>query len=541
MDIRNKYFPLLFVFTFFMFILKISNQTDTITTTLIIRDGETLVSSGGSFELGFFSLENSNNQYVGMWYKEIPAKTVVWVANREIPLTNKSGVLKVIEPGLLVLLNDTNGVIIWSSNTSRPVKTAVAKLLDSGNLVVKDANDDDPVNFLWESFNYPTDTLLPGMKLGWNFTTELEVYLSSWKSKEDPSSGDFTYHCDPTGYPQNILKKGSVEQYKTGPWNGLRFSGTPNLRKNDIFKFELVLKKMRYTISMVSLTDNCDTYKYCGAYGSCNIANSPVCGCLNRFLQKDPEAWKKADWSTGCVRRNPLNCQTVVFLRYSGIKLPDTRYSWYNERMTLKECKIECLNNCNCTAYTYLDISRGGSGCLIWFGDLIDIKELSAEGQDIYIRMSSSESYPMKSAVLDWPKRFHIINGVARGLMYLHQDSHLRIIHRDLKASNILLDSDMNPKISDFGLARSFGGNETGANTSRVVGTYGYMSPEYAADGVFSIKSDVFSFGVLMLEIVSGKRNRVFSHRDNHHNLLGHTWMLYKEERSLELVNAFLD
>ncbi|XP_022877615.1 G-type lectin S-receptor-like serine/threonine-protein kinase At4g27290 isoform X2 [Olea europaea var. sylvestris] len=739
MPIRNKYFPLLFVVTFFMFILKISNQTDTITTTLIIRDGETLVSSGGSFELGFFSPENSNNRYVGMWYKEIPAKTMVWVANREIPLTNKSGVLKVIEPGLLVLLNDTNGVIIWSSNTSRPVKTAVAKLLDSGNLVVKDVNDDDPVNFLWESFNYPTDTLLPGMKLGWNFITGLEVYLSSWKSNEDPISGDFTYHCDPTGYPQCILKKGSVEQYKTGPWNGLRFSGTPNLRKNEIFKFDLVLKKnevyyhyellnrsviTRFALSpsgvaqrwtwidqkrqwVVYLTapiDNCDTYKYCGVYGSCNIANSPACGCLNRFLPKDPEAWKKADWSNGCVRRNPLNCQTDVFLKYSGIKLPDTRYSWYNERMTLKECKIECLNNCNCTAYTYLDISRGGSGCLIWFGDLIDIKELSAEGQDIYIRMSSSESDlrgrkreillvsfslcmgiillglsmilyvrkrkksnrrlrggglghftdnhhdeshnkdielplfdlhtitkatdnfsidnklgeggfgpvykgrlekgqevavkrlsrtstqgfdefkneviciaklqhrnlvkllgcciqgeekmliyeyltnrsldlilfdPMKSAVLDWPKRFHIINGVARGLMYLHQDSHLRIIHRDLKASNILLDSDMNPKISDFGLARSFGGNETGANTSRVVGTYGYMSPEYAADGVFSIKSDVFSFGVLMLEIVSGKRNRVFSHRDNHHNLLGHAWRLYKEGRSLELVQAY--
>ncbi|CAA3012690.1 G-type lectin S-receptor-like serine/threonine-protein kinase At4g27290 [Olea europaea subsp. europaea] len=237
-----------------MFIQKISNQTDTITTTLIITDGETLFSSGGSFELGFFSPENSNNRYVGMWYKEIPAKTVVWVANREIPLTNQSGVLKVIEPGLLILLNDTNGVIIWSSNTSRPVKTAVAKLLDSGNLVVKDANDDDPVNFLWESFNYPTDKLLPDMKLGWNFITDLEVYLSSWKSKEDPSSGDFTYQCDPTGYPQGIWKKGSVEQYKTGPWNGLRFSGTPNLRKNDIFKFKLVLKKMRCTISMVSLT-----------------------------------------------------------------------------------------------------------------------------------------------------------------------------------------------------------------------------------------------------------------------------------------------
>ncbi|XP_042030177.1 G-type lectin S-receptor-like serine/threonine-protein kinase SD1-13 [Salvia splendens] len=138
--------------------------------------------------------------------------------------------------------------------------------------------------------------------------------------------------------------------------------------------------------------------------------------------------------------------------------------------------------------------------------------------------------------LLDWNVRYSIIEGIGRGILYLHRDSRLRIIHRDLKPSNVLLDQDWNPKISDFGMARIFEGNEDHGSTARVVGTYGYMAPEYGMGGRFSEKSDVYSIGVLILEIIKGKKNTNYFNDEFSWSLIGCAWKMWNEGNGLSFV-----
>ncbi|XP_029128954.1 G-type lectin S-receptor-like serine/threonine-protein kinase At4g27290 [Cajanus cajan] len=360
------------------------------------------------------------------WYTKVSPLTVVWVANRNKPLDDKSGLLKLNENGIHVLLNATNNTI-WSSNiSSNEGNNPTAHLLDSGNFVVK--NGQETNSFLWQSFDEIGDTMIPGMKLGWNLETGLERYISSWNSDNDPAEGKYALKLDLRGYPEIIIFKGPDIKSRKGSWNGLSVVAKPTTvpeisqnfvinEKEVYYEYDLVVPSIfrvhkltpsgtvqslywttqRRTLQVTSTgeEDQCENYAFCGSNSICSSdGNRATCECLRGYVPKSPDQWNIAVWFEDCVSRNKSNCNnsyTDGFLTYTHLKLPDTSSSWFNRTMNLDECRKSCLKNCSCKGYANLDIRDGGSGCLLWFNSLVDMRKFSQSGQDLYIRVPASE------------------------------------------------------------------------------------------------------------------------------------------------------
>ncbi|XP_020593901.1 G-type lectin S-receptor-like serine/threonine-protein kinase B120 [Phalaenopsis equestris] len=706
--------------------------------------GNSLVSDGGVFELGFFSPGRPNRTYLGIWYCNSQGERIVWVANRDLPISDSSGSLAIANDGNLVVL-DGKKSILWSSNISSASNSNItAEILDSGNLMLN-----SPSGRLWQSFDYPTDTYLPGMRVGLDLRTNKNQMLISWRSSDDPAPGHFSISHDPNRSTQIFMWNGGKPRWRSGMWNGQVFIGIENMIYAYSYGYKLSNideeQKMYYYINSNSsqywvLTSEgvythfrwngdalswsqfwaapvsaCEEYNQCGNNGGCRNDKAPICDCLTGFVPRSSSQWKRGIWAGGCVRRTKLGCNRNGSIGERENK-PDKFYLMEREKLPdlatiihialdLNTCQAKCTRDCSCKAYSFVT----GIGCMTWGEEMRDIQIFQNGGNDLYIRLAGSEFghedkivvmliiaailslgslgcicllwkyrkrikeyfkqrsqqeenaalfglteiqeegkdgkrheirvftfHDMVAATdgfcfenllgeggfgpvykgilpggqqiavkrlsessrqgmeefknevklisklqhsslvrlegfcihgeemmliyeymdngsledflfgsskrerLDWKTRYNIIEGIARGLLYLHRDSRLGVIHRDLKASNILLDEEMNPKISDFGIARIFGKDSNETKTKRVIGTYGYMSPEYAMQGLISIKSDVYSFGVLLLEIVSGRRNSTYQHPELCLHLLPYAWKLWNEDNEMELVDPLI-
>jgi hypothetical protein len=410
-----------------LLVFRFCISLDTISPNETVKDGDILVSKGETFALGFFSPGNSGRHYVGIWYYKVPEQTVVWVANRDNPLNDTSGVLSINSHGNLVLNSKNRSTPIWSTNASvsSTNNSMAAQLLDSGNLVLV-VRDSQRVT--WQSFDYPTNTLLASMKFGLDRRTGFNRYLTSWKSEDDPATGNCSFVIDPTGYPQLFIKKGGSPLWRGGPWTGQRWTGIPEMNIPHFYFNVSYVDNQDEVTYLYTLTDPrifttlvmnepgvasrstwqesrwvmfwytpkelCDTYGECGPNGYCDPYNPTKfqCTCLPGFEPNSTSEWNSGEGSGGCVRSQGVSaCHSGEgFVELRHVKLPDTSIARVDMSLSLKECEQECLRNCSCTAYTSADHTRGGIGCLSWHGDLVDIRTFANAGQYLFVRVDSA-------------------------------------------------------------------------------------------------------------------------------------------------------
>ncbi|KAJ0111193.1 hypothetical protein Patl1_02130 [Pistacia atlantica] len=439
MDIKHRTWLMIsFLFMCLSLEFHVSSGADTISANQSLSGDQTILSAGGAFRFGFFKPGNSSNYYIGMWYDKISLQTIVWVANREKPVSDKYSSVLRISDGNLVLFDESK-VPVWSTNiTSTTTSSLEAILLDEGNLVLRELSGNSSTS-LWESFDHPAHTWIPGMKMRLDKRTKVSQRLISWKNVEDPAPGLFSLELDPNGSNSYfILWNGSQSHryWSSGPWNENQklFDDVPEMTQNYIYDFSFFSNETEsyftYSVKNTSTIisrfymdvtgqikqanwldstkswflfwsqprQQCEVYDYCGAFGRCSEQTQKSCDCLQGFQRKSEHDWSLQDYSGGCERKTQLQCQnnsaangkSDKFLTNSNMALPENPQSVAVR--SVDECETTCLKNCSCTAYAYED-----SQCSIWSGNLLGVQQGASDGKTLYIKLAASEFSSPKS------------------------------------------------------------------------------------------------------------------------------------------------
>ncbi|CDY34651.1 BnaC08g42100D [Brassica napus] len=428
---RRCFLVLLLLATFSCFSLKLSFGQDSITFSTPIKDSDTLLSKSGIFRFGFFTPVNSTGhlRYVGIWYAKVPVQTVVWVANKDAPIHDTSGVVSISDDGNLVVTDGRNR-LIWSTNVTVPVASIPnatwVQLTDNGNLRLQENRNKGEI--LWESFKHPYNSFLATMTIGTSNRTGENLKLTSWRSYTDPSTGNYTAGISLFPFRELMIWKSNVTIWRSGPWNGQIFVGLEDevallfldgyniISDNNEGTFTVSYatdspmyhmnldpdgllyirswstSKRAWEIGNTIPTTTCDVYGRCGPFASCSVKEVPVCKCVNGFVPRNSTEWNRGIFTNGCARRVPLKCNVSGggngdgFSKMQKMKVPaNAEQTLANE----EACPKVCLDNCSCTAYAY----DQGIGCMLWSGNLVDMQSSLRSGiVDLNIRVANSHS-----------------------------------------------------------------------------------------------------------------------------------------------------
>ncbi|KAI3894757.1 hypothetical protein MKX03_033549, partial [Papaver bracteatum] len=389
-----------------------STAADIISSGETLSGMETITSKNGNFVMGFFT-PGQSRYHIGIWYNydRVSVETVVWVANRDKPLRSDSASseLKLLENGNLVLYEWSRRTPIWSTNLASNTLNYTPEVFlgDDGNLVLRDKSN--PTVVIWQSFDYPTHTWLPGAKIGFNKKTNETKLLTSWVTPYDSDTGIFSLGLDPTGINQYVAKwNKSVAYWTSGKWNerAEKFTLAPEMGSNDVFNFSYISNEnesyftynlynssilarlvmdvsgqlQQFTWSDTTEKWNflwsqpkklCDVYRICGPFGNCNQDTSE-CECLPGY----------ETYQSVCLRSTFSQCgSNDGFSPISTSKLPDHPKS--RQVNNMEECKSACQSTCSCNAYAY-----GNSGCQFWEGDILNTKQQSdGRAGNLYLRV----------------------------------------------------------------------------------------------------------------------------------------------------------